>query len=158
MHQYFLKFSTINCVAKWLTNFINKLVLLFSEMRLDLKCKEDVFAGFKLGEFKSIIVEGSRKQWEFGSYVNLGDLVFVTSPKSKSPVVREVSQFIRYAGAATLDTALEELKKEFGFAIEGREICKFYLAPNEVLGFMSYLYEGVYAITTRTFKKKFRRR
>ena len=116
-------------------------------------CPTDVFAGFKSGLYKAIIVTGTRKPGESGSNVNLGDLVVVTNCISQSRLTFEVSQLVKYMGASTLDTALEDLRARFNYG-EGSERSQFYLATNDGTGLLPRLNEGIYAIIIKQYKKK----
>ena len=123
-------------------------------MKLDLRCPTDVFAGFKSGLYKAIIVTGTRKPGESGSNVNLGDLVVVKNCNSPSQVTFEVYQISKYMGASTLETALRDLSSNVFPGANDYDRHPFYLAQNDATGLLPRLYEGIYAILIRQYKKK----
>ena len=123
-------------------------------MRLDLRCPTDVFAGFKSGLYKAIIVTGTRKPGESGSNVNLGDLVVVKNCNSPSQVTFEVHKILKYIGASTLETALGDLSSDVFPGTKDYDKPPFYLATNDGTGLLPRLNEGIYAIIIRQYKKK----
>ena len=122
-------------------------------MKLNIECQTDEFLGFKSGLYKSIVVTGGRKPWENGYDVNLGDLVVVKNGHSPRALTFKVSQLIRYSGASTLETALDDLKERLGSSGEAYENATFYLAPNAETGSMPFLTEGIYAIMIEHYSK-----
>ena len=120
-------------------------------MRLDLKCKSDDFERFKAGEYKAVVVEGKRSSYQGTSAVNLRDILVVTNCNDSPRLLFEVEKVIAYWGAATLDTALQNVKSRLGPE-------SLYLAPNERNGLLPMLHEGVYAIMIRPYERKPRKR
>lgn len=108
-------------------------------MRLDLKCQADAFEAFRSGQYKAVVVEGKRKTYDGTACINLRDILVVTNSNPNSRALFEVSQVIAYWGAATLDTALQDVKLRLGPE-------SFYLAPNEKEGFLPMLYDGIHAL------------
>ena len=124
------------------------------KMTLYLNCPTDEFAKFKSGIYKSIVVEGTRKIWEGGPDIHLGDLVTVTNCNSKEILSFKVSEFTRYTGAHTLESALNDLRGRFGLNGDSHANIPFYQAQHDKPGLMPFLYEGIYAIMIKRYRTR----
>ena len=116
-------------------------------MKLDLRCQAEDFARFRAGEYKAVVVEGKRSIYQGTSSINLRDILVVADGNGSSRVLFEVEKVIAYWGAATLDTALQDVKTRLGPE-------SLYLAPNERNGFLPMLYDGIHALIIKPHTRR----
>lgn len=122
-------------------------------MRLDLRCQADAFARFKSGLYQAIVVEGKKKTWDDTGSIGLRDVVLVRNCDSHARLLFDVSQTIHYLGAATLETALADVRARLGSSVDSYDV-PLYLAHNERDGFLPMLYDGIHALIIRPHTKK----
>lgn len=118
-------------------------------MSIDLKCDADAFAGFSSGMFKAIIVQGKIRPWGYGTRINLHDSISVRNCSTPAKLDFTVSQLVTYMGAATIETAIDDVRRRFIEGAEGYEDLRIYVAPDNTPGFAPRFYEGIHAIVIR---------
>ena len=123
-------------------------------MKLDLRCQADAFAGFKSGLYKAIVVEGKRKTWDNATNIGLRDVILVRNCDSQVRLLFDISKVVSYSGAATLETALKDVRVRLGSADYAYEDEPLYVAQNERDGFLPMLYDGIHALIIKPHTRR----